>query len=367
LRAVLPAGTGIKKTDGKGAVLAPHAAPALVEAPGRPHIDVEARLLFAQSPPERQAAHRRGWFPCRLSAAILALMQDASGCTAELLVAPSLTESYEILPGRCDAGLVLLCDHAVNALPEGYGTLGLPEGELKRHIAYDIGAYAVTRGVAQALGVPAISTRFSRLLIDPNRGLDDPTLIMRLSDGAVVPGNRHITQEERDKRVAAYYEPYHLAIDDLIEQCMAAGVPPVLLSIHSFTETWKGSARPWHAAILWDRDFRFAVPLLKALRAEQGVVVGENEPYDGKLAGDCMWQHGTRRGLAHTILEVRQDLIRDVAGQTEWVQRIATATADILGRADLRDSLHAVQYFGSHTDTVGGVAYPAHGTVREQT
>jgi len=293
-------------------------------------------------------------------------MPDASGCAPDLLVAPSLNESYEILPGRCDAGLVLLCDHAVNTLPEGYGTLGLSDGELKRHIAYDIGAYGVTRRVAQALGVPAISTRFSRLLIDPNRGLDDPTLIMRLSDGAVVPGNRHIAPEERDKRVAAYYEPYHLAIDDLIERCMAAGVPPVLLSIHSFTELWKGKARPWHAAILWDRDYRFAVPLLEALRAEEGLVVGENEPYDGKLAGDCMWQHGTRRGIAHTILEVRQDLIRDEAGQAEWAARIAKAAAAILGRADLRDSLHAVQYFGSHTDAVSGPPYAAHGTVREQ-
>ncbi len=207
--------------------------------------------------------------------------------------------------------------------------------------------------LAKALGAPAISARFSRLLIDVNRGLDDPTLIMRLSDGAVVPGNRHIDAEERARRVATYYEPYHLAIDDLIEQCMAAGVPPVLLSIHSFTELWKGETRPWDAAILWDRDYRFSVPLLEALRVESGLMVGENEPYDGKLAGDCMWQHGTRRGLAHTILEVRQDHIRDEAGQAQWAARIAHAVAGILGRVDLHDSLHAVQYFGSHTDNPG--------------
>jgi predicted N-formylglutamate amidohydrolase len=254
------------------------------------------------------------------------------------------------LPGRSDAGLLLVCDHAVNALPQDYGTLGLPRSELERHIAYDIGAYALTRHLAQALGVPAISSRFSRLLIDVNRGLDDPTLIMRLSDGAVVPGNCHLDADERARRVATFYDPYHLAIDELIEQCMAAGVPPVLLSIHSFTELWKGERRPWHAAILWDRDYRFSVPLLEALRADRALVVGENEPYDGKLAGDCMWQHGTRRGLAHTILEVRQDLIREEAGQAQWAERIAGAVAGILGRAELRDQLHAVQYFGSHTD-----------------
>lgn len=276
-------------------------------------------------------------------------MPDTAG-RAACLVAPTLTDSYEILPGRADAGLLLICDHATNIIPSAYGTLGLPPCELERHIAYDIGALAVTRRVAAALDVPAIATRFSRLLIDPNRGLDDPTLIMRLSDGAIIPGNRKLDEDERARRVSHYYEPYHLAIDTLIEQCTAAGAPPVLLSIHSFTEHWKGVPRPWHAAILWDRDYRFSVPLLEALRAENGTIVGENEPYDGKLAGDCMWQHGTRRGLAHTILEVRQDLIRDEVGQVEWARRIAAATRTILSRPDARDSLHRVQYFGSHTD-----------------
>ena len=116
---------------------------------------------------------------------------------------PIVTDSYEIVPGRSDAGLLLICDHAVNALPASYGTLGLAADQLERHIAYDIGALQVTQRVAQMLGVPAISTRFSRLLIDVNRGLDDPTLIMRISDGAVVPGNRHIDAAERERRVRA--------------------------------------------------------------------------------------------------------------------------------------------------------------------
>jgi predicted N-formylglutamate amidohydrolase len=277
-------------------------------------------------------------------------MQDAARREIVPLVAPDLTDSYEIISGRSDAGLILICDHAVNALPPAYGTLGLPTKELERHIAYDIGALAMTKDVAQALGVPAIFTKFSRLLIDVNRGLDDPTLIMRISDGSIVPGNRHLDEGERGKRVRLYYEPYHLAIDKMIETCSAAGVPPVLLSIHSFTESWKGVPRPWHAAILWDRDHRFAVPMLEALRAEPGLIVGENEPYDGKLAGDCMWQHGTRRGLAHAIIEVRQDLIRTPEGQKAWARRIGTAASTVLGRTDLRDGLHNVHYFGSHTD-----------------
>ena len=277
-------------------------------------------------------------------------MPDSNGRATAPLVAPLVTDSYEIVPGRRDAGLLLICDHAVNALPAGYGTLGLSADQLERHIAYDIGALAVTRGIAQALGAPAIATRFSRLLIDVNRGLDDPTLIMRISDGTIVPGNRLLDEAERAKRVRIYYEPYHLAIDKMIETCTAAGVPPVLLSIHSFTDNWKGVPRPWDAAILWDRDHRFAVPVLEALRAQGNGLVGENEPYDGKLAGDCMWQHGTRRGLAHTIVEVRQDLIRTPEGQKAWAQRIANAAKTVLGRTDLQDGLHSVHYFGSHTD-----------------
>lgn len=286
-------------------------------------------------------------------------MPDAARRETAPLLAPDLTDSYEIVPGRSDAGLILICDHAVNAIPAAYGTLGLAQKELERHIAYDIGALAVTRAVAQALGVPAIFTRFSRLLIDPNRGLDDPTLIMRISDGAVVPGNRQLDEAERAERVRIYYEPYHLAIDQMIEACTAAGVPPVLLSIHSFTETWKGVPRPWDAAILWDRDHRFAVPLLEALRTERDLLIGENEPYDGKLAGDCMWQHGTRRGLAHTIIEVRQDLVRSAEGQKAWAQRIAAAAKAILGRTDLRDGLHSVHYFGSHTDAEAAPPFTA--------
>jgi predicted N-formylglutamate amidohydrolase len=277
-------------------------------------------------------------------------MSHSTRRVSEPLVAPSLTPSFEILPGRTDAGLLLICDHAVNSIPEPYGTLGLPPEELERHIAYDIGALSVTRELSRRLGVPAVAAMFSRLLIDPNRGLDDPTLIMRISDGAVVPGNRRIDDGEQERRVRQYYSPYHAAIDSLIETCMASGVPPVLLSIHSFTESWKGVPRPWHAAVLWDRDYRFSVPLLEALRADKSILVGENEPYDGKLAGDCMWQHGTRRGLAHTIVEVRQDLIRDEADQRAWAQRIAVAVKSVLARPELRERLHTVQYFGSHTD-----------------
>ena len=212
-----------------------------------------------------------------------------------------------------------------------YGTLGLPAAQLGRHIAYDIGAAPITRALAAALGVPAVLTRYSRLLIDPNRGDDDPTLIMRLSDGAVIPGNRRI--DERRARAAhrSLLSPLPSRPSTrVIDQCLAAGVAPALLSIHSFTESWKAIPRPWHVGILWDRDTRLAKPLLESFYAEGDLIVGDNEPYSGQLEGDCLWQHGTQRGLANAIIEIRQDLIRDAAGQAAWARRLGRIVESIL-------------------------------------
>jgi predicted N-formylglutamate amidohydrolase len=249
-----------------------------------------------------------------------------------LRIAAVEEDSYTILPGCADAGLVVLCDHAGNALPPDYGTLGLPADQLARHIAYDIGAAAVTRALATALDAPAVLTRYSRLLIDPNRGRDDPTQIMRLSDGAVIPGNRHLDEAEREKRGRLYYEPYHRAIAGVIDACIAGGTAPALLSIHSFTESWKTVARPWHVGVLWDeKDTRLAQPLLDRFFAEGDLIVGENEPYPGQYEGDTLWQHGTSRNLANAIIEIRQDLIRDAQGQAQWGQRLSRIVGSILG------------------------------------
>jgi predicted N-formylglutamate amidohydrolase len=248
----------------------------------------------------------------------------------EASIAGREEDSYIVLPGRTDRGLIIVCDHAGNALPPEYGTLGLPAAQLQRHIAYDIGVAPIVRTLSADLGVPAVMTSYSRLLIDPNRGRDDPTLIMRLSDGAVIPGNRKLDAAERDKRARLYYEPYHRTIDAIIDQCLATGVEPLILSVHSFTESWKEFSRPWHVGVLWDGDGRLANPLLESFHAEGDLIVGENEPYAGRLEGDCIWQHGEQRGLAGAIVEIRQDLIRDEPGQRAWSQRICRIVAQIL-------------------------------------
>jgi predicted N-formylglutamate amidohydrolase len=241
--------------------------------------------------------------------------------------------SHEVIPGDCSRGLVIVCDHARNALPPGYGTLGLPAGEFTRHIAYDIGVEPVVRSLAARLGVPAVLAGFSRLLIDPNRGLDDPTLIMQVSDGAIVPGNRGLDEGERVSRIARFYRPYHGAIDALLDEAVASGRPPAVLSIHSFTPAWRGITRPWHAGILWNRDGRFARPLIERLRGGNDLLIGDNEPYSGGLPGDTLDTHATARGLPDALVEIRQDLITRPAGVEEWANRLAGMLPEIVDQS----------------------------------
>lgn len=258
--------------------------------------------------------------------------------------------AFRRFDGDWKSGALLLCDHAENTIPPAYGMLGLTPEDLSRHIAYDIGAAGVTEHLARALQAPALLTRYSRLLIDPNRGRDDPTLIMQLSDGRIVPGNAVLDEAEIEARVEGYYAPYHCAIDLAIDTAIAGGKPPVLVAIHSFTQAWKSVPRPWHVAVLWDKDPRLASALLRELAAIPDIIVGDNVPYSGQLKGDTLYQHGTVRGLAHALIEVRQDLILGPEGQAEWGERLASVVRKVLATADLAPRLHAIERYGSHTD-----------------
>ncbi len=255
-------------------------------------------------------------------------------------------DSHEVIEGDAGGGLLIICDHASNGIPPEYGTLGLAQSELDRHIGYDIGCDALSRALADSLRAPAIVSLFSRLLIDPNRGEDDPTLIMKISDGAIVAGNAHVDADERENRLNRFYRPYHGGIETLIGAAMAAGPAPALLSIHSFTGSWKGWQRPWHAGILWDKDPRLAMPLLDRLCAERSLRVGDNEPYSGALHNDTMYRHGTQRGLAHALIEIRNDLIATPAGVQEWTDQLAPILRDILADG----TPNCVRHFGSHSD-----------------
>jgi predicted N-formylglutamate amidohydrolase len=258
--------------------------------------------------------------------------------------------SYEIVPGALETSLLIICDHATNLIPPSYGTLGLDDIQLNRHIAYDIGALAVARELGARLKATVISSRFSRLLIDPNRGEDDPTLVMRISDGAIVPGNATLSQAERERRVAAFYKPYHDAIAAETGAMEARGLVPAIVSIHSFTEAWRGVPRKWHAAILWDNDPRLSLPLLRELRRRTGFEIGDNEPYSGHLRNDSIFRHATLRGLPNALVEVRQNLIREEKGQREWAELLASCLTVIFSDRENAAALSCVDYRGSKTD-----------------
>ncbi|MDE1967487.1 MAG: N-formylglutamate amidohydrolase [Alphaproteobacteria bacterium] len=229
------------------------------------------------------------------------------------------------------ARVILCCDHASNRVPRTLVQLGLGDEVLARHIGWDIGAAAVTRRLAPALGAASVLAGYSRLVIDCNRDPDDPSSIPATSDGVVVPGNRELSADARHARRAAIFTPYHTALTQSIDAVLARGAAPALISVHSFTPSLGGKARPWHIGILWDGDGRIASPLLAALRDDAALVVGDNEPYSARQpAGYTMRHHALERGLPHVAIEIRQDEIADDAGAAAWANRLAAALRPIL-------------------------------------
>jgi len=222
----------------------------------------------------------------------------------------------ETRPGRW----LITCDHAANTVPPqvGGGSLGLAREDMERHIAYDVGAYSVAQHLGVLLDSPVIASNFSRLVIDPNRGEDDPTLLMKLYDGSIIPENRTADRHERERRMALAYRPYHRALAD-----MAARPGAVILSIHSYTRQLRGhEPRPWEVGVLYAGDDRLARPLLELLNATD-MVVGDNEPYLGHMPGDAIDRHALAFGRPNALIELRNDLIGDQHGQKVWAERLA--------------------------------------------
>lgn len=255
-------------------------------------------------------------------------------------------QPVELVEGDPACGLLIIADHAMRLLPPEYGTLGLPEEEFDRHIAYDIGVEGLTRKISGELGCPAVMARFSRLLIDPNRGEDDPTLVRQLYDGAVISGNYPLPDEERSYRLTHFFRPFRSAVRASIHDMSdAGGGPPLVISLHSFTPVMSGRKRPWHVGVLWDQDPRVAHPLIETLRADPMLDVGDNEPYDGALHGDTLNELCSHEGIAHALIEVRQDLVSDPEGIANWAARLAP----MLSTINQRPEIHDIQHFGSRT------------------
>jgi predicted N-formylglutamate amidohydrolase len=221
--------------------------------------------------------------------------------------------------------LVLVCEHASNHIPAAYAGLGLPPEALLRHIAWDIGAAALARRLSALLDAPLFLAGGSRLLIDCNRPLGVPSSIPARSEATEIPGNQDLDAAERDRRAARWFHPFHRRIAAALDARAAAGRPTAVLGIHSFTPRYLGAARPWHAGILYGAAEGFGQALVRALRAEAGLVVGDNEPYRVNALEDYTAPvHGDRRGLEAALVEVRQDLLGDDAGVAAWAARLGT-------------------------------------------
>jgi len=227
--------------------------------------------------------------------------------------------------------LLLVCEHASNRLPRSLGTLGLSSTDLERHIAWDPGALPVASGLAARLDATLITQRFSRLVVDCNRDPSAPDAIATRAEGIAIPGNADLATAERDLRFGAVWQPFHDALSRLLDRRRQSGRRTVLATVHTFTPTWHGVARPWHAGIISTEDRSLAEPILGALSRDAALVVGDNQPYSAKDNVDyTIRRHGKDRGLPHVMIEIRNDLVSSAPGQAEWVDRLAAVFRPLL-------------------------------------
>ncbi len=240
------------------------------------------------------------------------------------------------------AAMLVVCDHADNAVPADLGGLGLERGALQRHIAWDIGAARVAEHLAEYLDAPAVFAGVSRLVIDCNRYPDNPQSIPTASDGVAIPGNRGLTAAEAAARRAAYFAPYHREIDDWVTGFLDRGAVPVLVSIHSFTPNFEGARRPWPVGVCWRDDDRMARAVLAHLREDVGIDAGDNQPYALDPAEDyTLIEQGLRRGLAHLLVELSQGEVGDDTGAARW----ATILAGAIERALADDRVRRIRHY----------------------
>lgn len=244
--------------------------------------------------------------------------------------------SVEVLHAEPAYPALLVCDHATNRIPASLGGLGVAPADLETHFAVDIGAADIVRHLSRRLGLPAVLTTYSRLVVDCNRALTDPSAFPLCLEHIMVPGNQALDHAGRKARADALYWPYHHAIRERLADLETTGTAPALIAIHSFTPTFENHMRPWHIGVLWDKDPRIPVSLIAALRGIDGVVVGDNEPYSGKHPHDfTIDHHAEAEGLAHVSVEIRQDLIETPDGVAHWGDVLSEALTPILSEPGL--------------------------------
>jgi predicted N-formylglutamate amidohydrolase len=245
--------------------------------------------------------------------------------TSTVLLAPDEPAPVTVRNESGPSPFLLVADHAGNLIPRSLGRLGVPQSECERHIAWDIGIAAVSRLLADALDATLIQQNYSRLVIDCNRAPGAETSILEVSEATPIPGNVRLGDDQKSARVREIFRPYHDRIETELERRRQAHRSTALIAMHSFTPVFNSIARPWHAGVLYNRDPRFAHILMARLKREEGLVVGDNEPYSVTDASDyTIPVHGEQRQLHHVAIEIRQDLISDAIGQQAWAKLLAS-------------------------------------------
>ena len=239
--------------------------------------------------------------------------------TANRLLAPDEPAAITVRNKDGQSPFLIVVDHAGNAIPRALGRLGVARAELERHIAWDIGVAAVSQFLADELDATLARQNYSRLVIDCNRAPGSQTSIPEISEFTPIPGNVGLSEYQKRARVREIFRPYHDTIETELDRRRQDDRRAVLIAMHSFTPVFKGAARPWHAGVLYNRDPRFADILMALLKREEGLLIGDNEPYSVSDVSDyTIPVHGERRGLLHVEIEIRQDLIADTGGQRAW-------------------------------------------------
>ena len=239
---------------------------------------------------------------------------------------PDEPQAADVANPHGSAPFLLIGDHAGRRVPRALADLGLADAELARHIGWDIGIRELGEALSARLDAAFVAQTYSRLVIDCNRAADAPDAMPAVSDGTSVPGNAALSASDRQRRVAAIHAPYHAAIS----AALAGG--RALVALHSFTPVMRDAVRPWHCGILHNgANDGFARAMLAALRAEPGLVIGDNEPYAMDSIDYTIPRHAFARGLPYVEIEVRQDLLGDAAGVAVWADRLARLLPVALG------------------------------------
>jgi len=247
------------------------------------------------------------------------------------LIGPGDSPPYFDYNVRGAAPVLLVADHASPFFPAAMNQLGLADWVLERHVAWDIGSDKLARFLADELDAPLVLAGFSRLIVDPNRTIEDSSAFVEISDGIAIPGNMNLSEEDKSLRVQSFFKPYHDRIAGQLAHFEQKGIVPAMIAVHTCSPVFDQVVRPWHIGIMWDKDPRIPAPLIRHFENMEGICVGDNEPYSGRHPHDfTIDHHAEASGLPHVGFEVRQDLVDTEAGAREWAGILAAGLGDIL-------------------------------------